>query len=92
MRAARMRDLVSSGRIVDLVLAVMVLEIGLILWRRSGGRGGLAADLLLAFAPGICLLLALRAALTGGGWIPVAGWIALSLPFHLADLARRLRR
>jgi hypothetical protein len=37
------------------------------------------------------LLFALRAALTGAGWIWVCLWITLSLPAHLADLWRRLR-
>ena len=46
-------------------------------------------DLVLAFAPGACLLLALRAALTGAGWPWIAAALAASFPFHIADLIRR---
>jgi hypothetical protein len=82
----------ASGRAVDLILAVMAVEIGVLLWRRRPARTrGALIDLILAFAPGVCLLLALRAALTGAGWLWIALALAASFPFHLADLARRRR-
>ncbi len=88
--ADAMDELISSGRVVDLILGVIVIEV-LVLprWRRrQGGPSGRMA-VLLASLPGIFLLLALRAALTRAGW----GWIALflagSFPAHLADLWRR---
>jgi hypothetical protein len=46
-------------------------------------------DLLFAFAPGAMLALALRAALTGLSWPWIAGLLAASFPFHVADLLRR---
>lgn len=46
-------------------------------------------DVALALLPGALILLAVRAALTGSGWPMVALWLALSLPAHAADLARR---
>jgi hypothetical protein len=74
-----------SGHAVDLALAVLALELAwLILWRRRSLRAALTVTL-----PGACLLLALRAALTGAGWVWVAVWLALSLPAHVADLVRR---
>ncbi len=77
---------------VDLILGVMAMEVVVLLWRRRTDltRDGLI-DLVLAFAPGVCLLLALRAALTGAGWVWIAAALAASFPFHLADLARRRR-
>jgi hypothetical protein len=75
----------SSGRAIDLVLAFMVVELVVLLWRRRRAR----IDVFLALAPGACLLIALRAALTGAGWMWIAAFVALSLPAHLADLARR---
>jgi hypothetical protein len=79
-----------SGRAVDLILAVMAAEFVLLTIRRGAATlAQRATGLLLAFAPGICLLLALRAALTDAGWIWIAVWLAASFPFHLADLARR---
>ena len=75
----------ATGHAVDLALAVLALELAwLIMWRRRPTARALTAAL-----PGACLLLALRAALTGAGWMWVAVWLALSLPAHLADLARR---
>jgi hypothetical protein len=85
-------DFVASGRLVDLVLALMVLE-GVLLaaYRRRTGRGIAPADLLANLLAGGALLLALRAALTGAGWTSIALWLALALLAHVADLARRWR-
>jgi hypothetical protein len=84
--------LFESGRAVDLLLLLMAAEAGL-LWayaRRTcrGLRGlGLAANL----AAGACLLLALRAALTDGGWELISLCLLGGLIAHLADLRNRLR-
>jgi hypothetical protein len=84
--------LFASGRIVDVILIITVIEALLLvaLYRRTG-RGVAPADLLSNLASGISLMLALRAALVGAWW----GWIGLclvaSLLAHLADLRRRWR-
>jgi len=76
----------ASGRAVDVILAVLALEAAALLaWR---GRAALP-DLIGIVAPGVLLLLALRAALTGAPWQQVALWTTLSLPVHLYDLRRR---
>lgn len=80
-----MSGFIASGRAVDLILAVLVIEA---LWLIAGRRRGWR-DVTLALLPGALLMLALRAALTGGGWQAVAFWLAASLPAHLADLRRR---
>ena len=80
-----MSSFFASGHAVDLVLGFLVLEV-LVL----AGRNGVVSALL-AVLPGAFLLLALRAALTGAPWPWVALWVSLSLPAHLADLARRRR-
>ncbi|MBA3811885.1 MAG: hypothetical protein H0X27_09670 [Caulobacteraceae bacterium] len=61
-------------------------------WRR-GTRDLRTAmiDLALALAPGVCLLLALRATLTGAGWPWIAAFLAASFPVHILDLRRRRR-
>jgi hypothetical protein len=75
----------ASGHAVDAVLAFLAMEVmALVLWQRAGLARALGGAL-----PGAFLLLALRAALTGAGWVWVALWVALSLPAHLADLALR---
>jgi len=80
-----MTDFFASGHAVDLVLVFLVLEVvALSLWRRGGFGPAVVAVL-----PGACLLLALRAALTGADWIWIGLWLSLSLPAHLADLIRR---
>lgn len=82
------RDLFTGVHAVDLVLAIVVVEVAYLAWR-GRRRPGVAIDLVLAFAPGVCLMLALRAALAGAGWPWVAAFLAASLPFHLADVDRR---
>jgi hypothetical protein len=75
----------ASGHVVDMVLGFVALEVlVLCLWAHVGMRRALQAIL-----PGFFLLLALRTALTGAHWTWTALWLALSLPAHLADLARR---
>lgn len=86
-----MSELFTSGRAVDLVLAVLAGELlVLAAWCRAEARGRRIVDLVAAALPGACLLLALRTALTGSGWTWTALWLAAALPAHLADLRRRL--
>jgi hypothetical protein len=74
---------------VDFVLVVIACEFLVLSLRpRAAGRGGLA-DRVFAFAPGILLVLALRAALAGAGFLWIGGFLAASFPFHLMDLRRR---
>ena len=82
-----MQSLFASGHAVDIVLAVLMIEF---LWLRF--RGGRALDLLLMLLPAALILLGLRAALTGAGWIWIAIPLAASFPVHLADLSRRATR
>jgi hypothetical protein len=87
-----MAPLFMSGRIVDLILIFTVLELlFLFVYRRRTGHGAAPGDIFLNLLSGICLMLALRCALTGAWW----GWIGLclfgSLLAHLADLWRRWR-
>jgi hypothetical protein len=85
--------LITSGRAVDLILLVMLVEAAvLLLLRRRIGRGPGPAELLAFLTAGAALLVALRAALVGAGW----GWIALCLVVallaHAASLALRWRQ
>lgn len=87
-----MFDWIASGRIVDIVIAFMALEaVGLWFYHRRTGRGIALADLWTTIASGLCLLLALRAALSGGwaGWIAI--WLTASLIVHIIDLRSRWR-
>jgi len=86
-----MSDFFARGHVVDLILIIMALEAAWLLARRHKGSPGRIADIVLAFAPGVCLLLALRAALTGADWPWVALALTASFPLHLLDLRRRLK-
>lgn len=77
--------LFASGHAVDIVLAVIMLELVWLL----GGRGWPPIEALLRLGPGALMLVALRVALTGGDWRWIALPLILSFPVHLADLARR---
>ena len=86
-----MSTLVESGRIAELILLLVALEMAAfaILGRRI--RGLALRDLAGTLAAGAALLLALRAALRGEPWMAVAGWLALAGTAHAADLLRRWR-
>lgn len=85
-----MSEVFASGRIVDLILVLVVLEGGAIAaYHHRTGHGPALLDILGNLLAGAGLLLALRAALTGAWW----GWIALclfaALLAHMIDLWRR---
>jgi hypothetical protein len=87
-----MTALFASGRIIDLILALTVAEAALLVaWHHRTGRGIAPADLLPNLLSGICLMLAVRAALVGAWWGWIASCLLGSLLAHLADLRRRLR-
>ncbi len=82
--------LFTSGRAIDLILAVVAVEFAVLAWRRRSSHPGAAIlDLVFWLAPGVCLLLALRCALTGRPWTFVWAWLAAALPVHVADMIRR---
>ncbi|MBI1265621.1 MAG: hypothetical protein GC187_12920 [Alphaproteobacteria bacterium] len=84
-------SLFTSGRVVDLILLVVVVEIlALVLWPRLRGRMSLA-DVAGLIAPGVMLLLALRCALTGAPHTITAAILAAAFVFHLWDVIRRRR-
>ena len=79
-----------SGRVLDAILAGMVLEAALLLtlWR-TRRRGVAPGALLPNLASGMCLLGAMRMGVAGAWW----GWISLALLAalggHVTDLRRR---
>ena len=88
-----MADLFASGRLVDFILIVVVLEAAfLILYWRFARRGISPFDLLPNLCAGAFLLMALRVTLTGGGWMPTSGCLAAAGIAHLIDVNRRWRR
>jgi hypothetical protein len=88
-----MADLFASGRLVDFILVVVVLEAAALILYWMRGRGGVAPfDLLPNLCAGAFLLLALRVTLTGDGWMIAGGCLAAAGLAHLTDVYRRWRR
>lgn len=88
-----MGEFFAGTRLIDLVIAFTALEaVALAAYRRRTGRGLALGDYAVNLAAGLCLMLALRAALVAASW----PWIALCLLAagiaHGADLQRRWAR
>jgi len=84
--------LFDSGRIVDLIVLVVVIEFAaLAAWPRLRGAMG-RADIAVLIAPGVMLMLALRTEMTDGPHTMTAAFLAAAFVFHLLDVVRRRRR
>ncbi len=82
--------LFSVTRLIDLVIGVTLLEaLALWLWHRRTGRGVAPGQWALNLLSGLCLMAAVRGALTGAPWYGVALALAAAGAVHTADLARR---
>lgn len=88
-----MGDFFASGRVAELILALLALEFAaLAAFRAKTGRGPSPRALLPFLLAGACFALALRAALTGQGWAWVAAPLGAAFFAHLWDLAQRWPR
>ncbi|WP_296804842.1 hypothetical protein [Thiocapsa sp.] len=87
-----MAELFASGRLIDLILGLVLVEaIALTVLYRLTGKGVAPRDLVGLLLAGAFLLIAVRFALTGADWVWIGLWLALALVAHLADLALRWR-
>jgi hypothetical protein len=85
-----MADLFATGRIVDLILMLMIAEtLVLVGHHHLTGRGISTMRLLTNMAAGACLLLALRAALSGASWGVIAVALGAAFGMHALDLRSR---
>jgi len=85
--------LFDSGRIIDLILLLVLIEAALLAWvSRRTGRNGLFAGIAPTLISGGLLLLSVRAALVGIWWGWIATTLTLALVSHIVDLALRWRR
>ena len=83
--------LFESGRIIDVVLVVVVVEVAVLaLWPRLRGAMSLF-DIAALIAPGVMLMLAVRSALTSAPHMETAALLAAAFVFHLWDIGRRRR-
>jgi hypothetical protein len=87
-----MTEFFVTGRAIDLILAMVVMEgAGLVAYRWKTGRGIASLDVVANLLAGASLMLALRCALAGAGWRWIALWMSAALLAHIADLWRRWR-
>ena len=87
-----MAQLLASGRLIDLILVLVLIEaVAIGLYWRVSGRGIAPRDLLPNLVAGACLLLALRLVLAGSDWPVVCAMLALAGLASAVDLARRWR-
>ncbi len=87
---AMISDLIESGRIIDIILALVAAEaLLLILVHKFWGRGPQPSRLIANLAAGSSLLLAVKAALLDAGPHVIAAMLLVSLLAHLWDLAMR---
>lgn len=88
-----MADLLASGRLIDLILALVAVEaVALSLYWRSVHRGVALADWLPNLLAGALLLLALRLSIGGADWMKICACLAAAGLAHVVDLTRRWRR
>jgi hypothetical protein len=92
----------TSPALIDLIIVFTMIEaVVLIIWRRRSGaptafrreapaRQASAVGLMLL--PGMCLLLAVRAALAGAAWPWVPAALTAALIAHLLDVRARWGR
>jgi hypothetical protein len=83
-----MQAFLTSPHLIDLILALTTLEALII-----AGLGGLTARAIAGMlAPGLFVMLALRAALAGAAWPWVPAALSAALIAHLIELKARWRR
>lgn len=88
-----MAQLLMSGQLIDLIVALIVAEAGLIVFlhRRNPDRPS-PGDLFPNLISGAALMVAIKLALVAAPWYALAACLGVSLLAHLADLARRYRQ
>lgn len=92
MATRSVAELFASGHMVDIILALMVVQgIAIIGLRKLGWAFITPRDYLFTALPGACLLLALRSALVDAHWTLTAGWLLAGLVTHLLELWQRSR-
>ncbi len=87
-----MDTLFASGRIVDIIIGLMIVEAAvLIAYHRATGNGITVPQILGNLLAGVCLFAAVRLALTDAPWPWIGGALTAALVAHIADLRSRWR-
>lgn len=87
-----LQHLFATGRIVDIILALVLIEAAaLLILRARVGEGPSPAGIIANLAAGAMLMLALRSSLVAAQWTDTALWLLAALAAHFADLMLRWR-
>jgi preprotein translocase subunit SecG len=87
---AAVAELFASGRPIDCILILMLLELVVLALIRRSTQGGLkVTPLLTNLGAGAALLMSLRAALTRQTWQIITVWLIVALVAHAVDLKLR---
>ena len=87
-----LQSLVESGRIVDIMLVVVAVEIiALVGYRLATGKGLSVASIVLNVGAGGSLMVALKLLYDGAACQLIAAALVSALVFHTGDLAHRWR-
>lgn len=85
-----MREIFSGTLLIDIVIAVTVIEwLLLSWWHRRTGRGIPMSELRATLLAGLYLMMALRASMVSAPWYVVAMLLLAAGLSHAADLWRR---
>ena len=88
-----MQTWVISGALVDAIIAITLVEVGILLVYHHQTKRGLAPrDYLLNVLSGLSLMLALRCCLAGSAWFFIAAWLAAAGAAHVVDMTMRLQQ
>ena len=84
---------VVGGGLIDAIITITLVEVGvLLLYHHQTKRGLMPRDYLLNVMSGLCLMLALRGALTGSAWYVISAFLMAAGLGHAADIFLRLRQ
>lgn len=82
-----------SGGLIDAIIAITLLEVAALLGYHHQTKRGLAPrDYLLNVASGLCLMLALRCAISGTVWYFISLWLMAAGLAHVTDIGWRLQQ
>lgn len=85
-----MHEIFSGTLLIDIVIAVTLVEWGVLSWwHRRTGRGIPMSELRATLLAGLYLMLALRASMTAAPWYVVALLLLAAGLTHASDLLRR---
>ncbi|MEL7296132.1 MAG: hypothetical protein AAGJ86_00650 [Pseudomonadota bacterium] len=88
-----MQTWIENGRIVDLMLVVVAIEVCVLLaYRARTGRGLSVPAVIYNIGAGGSLMVALKLKFAGVAWHWLAVALIAALVFHVSDIAYRWRR